>query len=27
VDEARNRIREIIDSLYVNIPSGLGSDR
>lgn len=27
VDEVRKRIKEIIDSLYVNIPSGLGSHR
>ena len=27
VDEARSRIKEIIDGLYINIPSGLGSHR
>ena len=27
VDETRSRIKEIIDSLYTNIPSGLGSHR
>jgi tRNA-splicing ligase RtcB len=27
VDETRSRIREIIDNLYTNIPSGLGSRR
>jgi len=27
VDEARSRIKEIIDNLYTNIPSGLGSRR
>lgn len=27
VDKVRKRIKEIIDSLYVNIPSGLGSHR
>jgi len=27
VDEARSRIKEIIDALYINIPSGLGSHR
>jgi tRNA-splicing ligase RtcB (3'-phosphate/5'-hydroxy nucleic acid ligase) len=27
VDETRSRIKEIIDSLYINIPSGLGSHR
>jgi len=27
VDETRNRIKEIIDSLFANIPSGLGSHR
>jgi tRNA-splicing ligase RtcB len=27
VDEARGRVKEIVDSLYTNIPSGLGSHR
>lgn len=27
VDETRNRIKEIVDRLYTNIPSGLGSHR
>jgi len=27
VNEAKNQIEEIIDSLYINIPSGLGSHR
>jgi tRNA-splicing ligase RtcB len=27
VDEARGRVQEIVDSLYTNIPSGLGSHR
>lgn len=27
VNEAKNQIKEIIDSLYINIPSGLGSHR
>ena len=27
VDETRGRVKEIVDSLYTNIPSGLGSHR
>jgi tRNA-splicing ligase RtcB len=27
VDDVRNRIREVVDRLYVNIPSGVGSHR